>query len=834
MICCPNCGATNREGSRLCEECGEVLVSSGTRCPMCDTLNSVGTTYCQECNARLVPMSGAPGEEKRGDTKETVQGTALPPLPPEQPESEVLEHAAQDGELDDSHPDDWIAELRGAAIHDPEDVQPHDEGKGDEEPLGGIADQASGMGPVREDTERPMSTAGPPAEQPPSDEEAAQGESSSGKPRADSAPADETAWPRPAEDAARSDTEVTPPSEMNRSWEPDDVPGWLRGIGPDADEPSPLPAGQLRTSEESPDGETDASQSPAETSASEEAPQRLNGMDSRTTRETSPSRPSPVEELESADEEQAMIEFPEWLKEAPASEPPRSLEEREEEADAERKIEPDADEGPSPSPDSTRLDTEIGMEAAASTRISAESVEIPGWAQETADWTKDEPSADEQPGETEADDKTDEVTSVEIRYQTEVLPSWVQDVETRAEEYSPDEEMSPQTAGAPERIEAPSWLSDLLAPAPAEGSEPSPLPAEPGFSEEGWDENLQRADIPDWLLGLRPGHEDQGAVVRGPVESEGLLRGLRGVIPGSTVSTAPTSVPDFSTPETSEASLARAELLQSLLGQPAAGPRSETREAADAASLVERWLVAGLLVLTVVSRLVVLATAPQAPRLTQPLPSPAARSLHGVVDGLGVGDQVLVAFDYGPTEVDELNAAVHPVLEHVLDRGATISIVSTRPDGLVLAEAMMSLVADTQDRYTIAGYRPGAAAGVSQLLAATDTTPALLLILTGRAMPLRLWIEQASARYGEQLPVAAVGSASLEPVASPYLDASAGQLVGAIHGLKGAASYETIRGAPGEAAQRLDVLAAGHMAVVVLIIIGSAVHAVGLTERKET
>jgi hypothetical protein len=71
--------------------------------------------------------------------------------------------------------------------------------------------------------------------------------------------------------------------------------------------------------------------------------------------------------------------------------------------------------------------------------------------------------------------------------------------------------------------------------------------------------------------------------------------------------------------------------------------------------------------------------------------------------------------------------------------------------------------------------------------------------------------------------VTLAGSAALEPAASPYLDASAGQLSGSVHGLREAASYEALRGAPGDATQRLNALAAGHLAAVGLIIVGAIV-----------
>jgi hypothetical protein len=223
----------------------------------------------------------------------------------------------------------------------------------------------------------------------------------------------------------------------------------------------------------------------------------------------------------------------------------------------------------------------------------------------------------------------------------------------------------------------------------------------------------------------------------------------------------------------------------------------------------------------------------ETPRLTQPVPASGATQLYRIVDGLAATDTVLVAFDYGPPEADELNGVAQPVLEHLIDSGGRLSIVSTRPDAPPIAAALMSEVAGSSDQYTLLGYRPGAGTAVSHLLAAADEPPALLLILTSRPGRLLRWIEQVQARYGGQIQVATASSALLEPVASPYLDTNAGQLGAAIHGLRGAASYEALRGEQGEATRRLDTLAAGHVAIVALMIVGAAIYGIGGAQRGE-
>jgi hypothetical protein len=470
----------------------------------------------------------------------------------------------------------------------------------------------------------------------------------------------------------------------------------------------------------------------------------------------------------------------------------------------------------------------VGDSGAADTE--PEAIEIPDWLKEAEAGVP--PRTPEEQAEAEAETGSPKETAPEPAE----IPSGLQEAEAGPEE-APTEAYVPSFTETPDdAVETPDWLAGIMTSSSDEEPQDAPFPGELGVADEAWGADLERADIPDWLQELRPS-EDEKEIARGPLETEGLLKGLRGLIPAAGFIGAPATFEGPAPSQTSEASLARAELLQSLLGKPAiqttAAPSREMRERrTDAGRLAERWLVAILLVLAVLSMLLAPLVTGQRSHLTQPLAVPGATDLHRVIDALDAGDHILAAFDYGPPEADELDAVAQPVLAHVLERGAGISIVSTRPDGPLVAQAMMARIADSEDQYTFIGYRPGIATAVSQLLNVTDEAPTLLLVLTSRPTPLRLWIEQANARYGDRLPVVAVGSAALEPVASPYLDANAGQLRGAIHGLKGAAAYESLRGASGGATGRLDALAAGHIVIVGLMMVGALLHALGGTKEE--
>jgi len=411
-------------------------------------------------------------------------------------------------------------------------------------------------------------------------------------------------------------------------------------------------------------------------------------------------------------------------------------------------------------------------------------------------------------------------------------PEWLQDVGEDQEEGPPAEPAVAFSETPPETFEPPEWLRDLMEKEPPAEEEPSLFSTRGTFAAEESSGTPQPADIPHWLRDLRPSEVEQEETPEAPPETEGLLKGLRGLIPASPGIEAPARYQLQSTIGTSEASRARAELLQSLLGQPHSRPRPELKEKeSNVGRRVERWVVTVVLLVSVVGTLLAPLFINEPPRLTQPAATSGVTQLHEIVDGLDATDTVLVAFDYGPPEADELNRVAQPILEHLIDSGGRLSIVSTRPDAPPVAAALMGEVADSSDQYTLLGYRPGAGTAVSHLLAAVDEPPALLLILASRPGPLLRWIEQVEARYGDQIRVATASSALLEPVTSPYLDTNAGQLSAAVHGLAGAASYESLRGEQGEATRQLDTLATGHIAIVVLMIVGAAVHGIGGDQR---
>jgi len=543
-----------------------------------------------------------------------------------------------------------------------------------------------------------------------------------------------------------------------------------------------------------------------------------------TSEEAPPPQPAPAP---------ALVEIPEWLQKADMADA------RPTSADA-RPTSADADRAPVAPPETETPVTEGPPEEVAPVTPALVLAEVP------------ERLHDGPPSPADARPKSAEAVSAEpvapfpdsaleesIPPTTAEIPDWLQDLKPQ-ERTTTDKEVT--------------WLSELEAePAPPgpqgvpvfEGTTPS-APREPAFGMAGV-EGLARAEIPQWLEALRPRSEaDKPIAEQGPVETEGLLEGLRGVI-APTLTLGGSPIREIAREaETSEASSTRAQLLEGLLGRPVETTQPEvskksigrTINVRDVGERIQRLLVALVLIGAVVGTLLPLEMGWSIPSLTQPLAYRDVYQLYDAIQGMGTGDAMLVAFEYGPAEADELDLVAKPVLQHAFDQGASISVVSTRPEGLTVAEGVLSAIAPPEEeRFTLYGYAPGDALGVSQLLSELGPDHQIILVLTARPGPLRWWIEQANATTlpgADAPPVAAGLSAALEPIASPYLDPSAGQLVGAINGVSGAAAYETRSAAPDRATRQLTVLAAGHTAIVCLIVIGGIFYALsGLRRRKQ-
>jgi len=585
--------------------------------------------------------------------------------------------------------------------------------------------------------------------------------------------------PPPAEEG------ITRPLHEKESAE---VPAWLRDMGPIGTE-TQVEGPEVEPSAE-PDFEEEAPAIPP--SARERITRRLQEPEPAEVPEwlrgLAPPEAAPTEEPAPAAPAPAPAEVPEWLREIA---PPEA-------APAEAAPAEAAPPTEAPTPEAAPPTFEAPPEEPAPAAPAPAPGKVPDWLREIA--------PPEAAPATETAPAVPPLAEVPAEADITEVPDWLARVQAEP--------------GAP---------SAPVSPILIEGEAPSP-PLGPEAGVTGGEE-LAPAAIPDWLEDLRPVPEELPASIEEePEETEGLLAGLRGVLP---------PIPAFKTPDqredaqvAGEVGRSRAELLQSLLTQPTEAPRPEARKrGVTLGERIQRWLMAAVLLIATLSTSLAPRLSLNIPSLTQPLALASVTRAYDAIQGISAGDSVLVAFEYGPAEADELDLVAEPMLRHLLDRGAQIYAASTQPEGQAVAEAVLSTLDAPRQQFSL-HYKPGDATGVSQMLAEAGT-PQLVLVLTARPGPLRWWVEQTTL-HSDTIPILGGMSTALESAASPYLDVSASQMQGAIYGLSGAASYERLGGSTGQATQRLDALALGHLSIVGLMILGAVFYALrGLRRRAK-
>jgi hypothetical protein len=273
--------------------------------------------------------------------------------------------------------------------------------------------------------------------------------------------------------------------------------------------------------------------------------------------------------------------------------------------------------------------------------------------------------------------------------------------------------------------------------------------------------------------------------------------------------------------------------------------------------------------------------------------SPAAVALYSAIDSLEPSAKVLVAFDYDPSAIGEMEPVARAIVQHLMDRRARIVAVSLLPSGGAIAQRLLDDLAAQRPEYSAGygkdyvnmGYVPGQAAAVRLLGPSlvqampvdfpgnrSATLPImgeigglssldLIVELTAAQDSLRWWIEQAGAEYGVPLGVGV--SAALEPLALPYYEADHRQLAGLVGGVSGAAAYErllvsayadagqeerlaslaaaetSLASSPGSAvlvsrlAPGLDAQALGALVLVVAVLIGNGLYLMRRAAGKE-
>jgi hypothetical protein len=255
-------------------------------------------------------------------------------------------------------------------------------------------------------------------------------------------------------------------------------------------------------------------------------------------------------------------------------------------------------------------------------------------------------------------------------------------------------------------------------------------------------------------------------------------------------------------------------------------------------SSVDRRILYLLLALVVALPLVL------RPRTTIRVSEPV-RNAFKAVDRLAPGSVVMISIDFDPSSAPELQPMLIAMLRHCFRKGIKVVVTGQLALGLPLAEIALNQVAPEMGAeygrdYVNIGYRPGYTAmmvGIGRELrdyfktdfrgvpidsfefmrgVHTYRDVALLVSLAHGAVA-DVWIQYVGGRFDQDIIVGVTGVNA--PGMYQYLQA--GQILGLVGGLQGAAEYETLVERPGSATLGMPAQSWAHALIILLLVIGN-------------
>lgn len=397
--------------------------------------------------------------------------------------------------------------------------------------------------------------------------------------------------------------------------------------------------------------------------------------------------------------------------------------------------------------------------------------------------------------------------------------------------------------------EMPDWLKGVSQ------QEAPPESEAPQEKEEG----LTPAELPTWLEAMRPVE----AAAPGPpvsderdrvIESSGPLAGLRGILPAEPEIARQKKLPAYSVKlQVSEAQQKHAAVLADLVKSEGIAP-PVPRAPVISSQTVLRIAIFIIILASIAWPILSGSTGIPSPELTAEV-----ADAHNLVNAIPDGGNVLLAVDYQPGFSGEMDAAAASMMDHLMIKGAYLTLVSTTTPGPAQAERLVRSVNQQMghhyeniNQYANLGYIAGGLTGLRSFAEApkqimpyalndpevTDIWRGnrlgkvkqisdfdLVVVITESPETAQNWIEQVGPKLGDS-PLLMVVSAQAEPLVRPYYEGYPKQVQGLVVGLNGGAAYESTMPRTGIARNFWDAFSFGLPTAVLLILVGSLVNIV--------
>lgn len=490
--------------------------------------------------------------------------------------------------------------------------------------------------------------------------------------------------------------------------------------------------------------------------------------------------------------------------------------------------------------------------------------QLPGWLKELGAQTRLPEAAVEPEPEPSA-------PTFQTFESKEQLPEWLQS--EKKDKVEPEE--LPIVPPVPlERDEEPAALAQELEPEPL----PPPEPIEPAKPE----------DIPAWVAELKPSEDEltepaepaplehvdtvemsewlrttpteiaPAAIApemsSAPVEVEGPLANLRGVLPIALAMAEPHTLAPLAPTERKDG----AHLFEQILAAPQTETIRPARRRVRRAIPSMRALIYLLVALAVVVPFFVpLNVSSSALQIS----GTRAAEFYDTIQALPADSTVLVSFDYDPSVSGEMDLLATAIVRHLAQRRVKIIALSTLETGPMIAQRVLGAATANTSNYGYGaqflnlGLLPGHELGLAQLAnqglqvygidfeqkhavsqypivanVKTVGSLAMVIVLAGSEEPLKNWLEQFQPRVNARMVAGA--SAAVEPKARAYRDAK--QLIALVSGPMGAAQYEILANQSGSAVTRLAAQSTVQLALIAIVVVGNiAFWITQLSQRKK-
>jgi len=228
-------------------------------------------------------------------------------------------------------------------------------------------------------------------------------------------------------------------------------------------------------------------------------------------------------------------------------------------------------------------------------------------------------------------------------------------------------------------------------------------------------------------------------------------------------------------------------------------------------------------------------------------PTDTTKNVYDSIEKLPAGSKVLLSVEYSPSTRPENHPMTISILRHLFKNDHKVFITCLWPDGQFMAQDAINQVAKQEFNktygvdYVFLGFRPGNEAVVKGIVSnlrklytvdvyqkKIDEIPLMnginnfkdfdFLFSSSAGFPGTIeWVQYASDPTG--IPMASgVTSIQVNEV-MPYVQA--GQMVGVLAGMPGAAEYEALIDQKGSATSGMDAQSVAHLVIVLFIILGN-------------